>query len=94
MRNEKPNLNVSPAIVSDQTSFAITGLDARQFRDLVKAEHIPHRVVGRRLLVLVKDFEKFVAVGSSDPAAAPPATDAEDVVDVLRRLGKKLTVVR
>ena len=87
----KPTLAVTPLVITDQTSFAVVGLDDRQFRDLVKQHGIPSRVVGRRLLVLARDLETFVRKTIAEAPDAPSDMGAalEDADRILAKIGKR-----
>ncbi len=64
-------LSVHPSVVSDLTAPNIFGLEARAFRAFVREREIPHALAGRRMLVVVADFEAAVR------ASAAPVDRAE-----------------
>lgn len=78
---------VTPIAITDRTAHAVLGLDPRPFRDAVIALGVRHRIVGRRMIVLVADFVSALERSGGDAA---PARDAEVSVDsLLARMGRR-----
>lgn len=65
-------LVANPATISDLTCH-VHGLEARQFRELVAREEIPHVRIGRRLVVRTEAF--LAALERLE--TAPPASGVE-----------------
>jgi hypothetical protein len=64
---------VPAVLVSDSTSLDILGLNARQFRDFLRAEQIPHAKAGRRTVARLDDVMGALALtgATSRPYVAP-----------------------
>jgi hypothetical protein len=68
---------LAPATVTDRTAPLVLGLEPRVYRELVRAESIPHALVGRRLVCRVDDVLAALdllagATETTDEAEAPP----------------------
>ncbi|HXX68100.1 MAG TPA: hypothetical protein VEK07_13000 [Polyangiaceae bacterium] len=86
-------LPVAPALVTDLTAPAVVGLEPRHFRELLRAERIPHAVVGRRVIARIEHVLAVVdrlAEGSSLATGAPGQEDDEPSADaLLARIGRR-----
>ncbi len=87
-------VSVSPAVVTDRTCAAVLGLEPRAFREAVARLRIPHRIVGRRMLVCVADFMAavrgpVVAAVPDDQSATPAPEEIGSADDLLRRIGRR-----
>jgi len=91
-------LAVAPALVTDLTAPVVVGLEAWQFRQLVKDEHIPHARVGQRVIAKVEDVVSAVEELGRRQTGAPanddapaPATSGRTADGILARMGRVRT---
>ncbi len=89
---------IAAALVTDLTAPVVVGLEAWQFRQLVKDERIPHARVGQRVIAKVEDVVSAVeqlakrqsgAPANDDPLA--PATSGRTADGILARMGRVRT---
>jgi hypothetical protein len=82
---------VSPIAITDRTAPRDVGLEAREFRALVRCLQIPHVVAGRRLIVDAQTFRDALAVAARSSGTVDPSTVGEAPPisgGLLRRLGR------
>jgi hypothetical protein len=91
-------LAIAAALVTDLTAPALLGLEAWQFRELVKAERIPHARLGQRVIAKVEDVvvavEQLGKRQSGAPAnddAPAPSTSGRTADGILARMGRVRT---
>ncbi len=80
MKRPAPPLPAAAVVVSDQTSLAVVGLDARQFRAFVREHGVPHVEQHRHVLARVSDvLEALDRLAGGKPRTS---WSEEDVVAV------------
>jgi hypothetical protein len=87
-------VSVAPPLVSDLTAPQLVGLDARPFRDFLRAERIPHAVLGRRVVARLEHVlaavDRLAATGEAAPLDNAERGDAEPTADaILARIGRR-----
>ncbi len=87
-------LNIMPVMVSDRTCAALFGIEPRDLREKI-APHVPHAVIGRRVVMRVEHVLAYLdglaspeRAGSREPARSDGATTTDDL---LARIGRRRT---
>jgi hypothetical protein len=73
---------VYPATVTQETSLAVLGLPPRRFREWVQSAQVPHRRLGK--LVVVRLVDALAALAPA-PTANDETIEAESNLQRLRR---------
>ncbi|HEV3189112.1 MAG TPA: hypothetical protein VGY54_01375 [Polyangiaceae bacterium] len=94
-------LAVLPVTVTDQSAPAIVGLEARQFREFLRAERVRHARLGKRVIARVDDVLEALdrvagrQASGNEPHVERRIEDAEPSADaILARLGYARTPAR
>lgn len=85
-------LIVQPAAVSDRTSAAVLGLDARPYREFLVREQVPFARVGRRVVArldLVLAALDRVAAREGEGESDVPAAPSSGVDRILALVGRE-----
>jgi hypothetical protein len=90
-------LSVCPATATDLSAHAVFGLEARTYRALLAAEHIPHARIGRRVVARVEDvlsaLDRIARAGldtSHDDVEREDDPQPETAAAVLDAIGKEI----
>jgi hypothetical protein len=89
------SLSITPATVSDLTAPAVIGLEAWQFRELLRDAQIPHARIGRRVVarvdLVVAAIDNLARQGDAVAGAPTSDDDGPSVDEILASIGRVRT---